>query len=121
MNRQIKTEVLGRHLLLDLSGCDGDLLAQAEGLEALFCEAVRTGGATVVSSHFHQFAPQGVSGVVVLAESHVTVHTWPEAGFAAVDIFTCGSTFKPEAIEQAIVDALAPRSVKRHDLTRKGD
>jgi S-adenosylmethionine decarboxylase proenzyme len=116
-----KTEVLGRHLLLDLGGCEHELLANAETLDRLFCQAVREGGATVVSSHFHQFQPHGVSGVVVLAESHVTVHTWPESGFAAVDIFTCGTSFRPEAIEQAILEALRPGTCKRNDLIRRND
>jgi S-adenosylmethionine decarboxylase len=55
-----------------------------------------------VSSHFHRFAPQGVSGVVIIAESHVTVHTWPEHGYAAIDVFTCG---RPE-VAQAVMDLI---------------
>ncbi|MCB9932241.1 MAG: adenosylmethionine decarboxylase [Planctomycetes bacterium] len=116
-----RVRVEGRHLLLDLRGCEQGLLAQSEQLDRLFCAAVRKGGATVVSSHFHQFEPHGVSGVVVLAESHVTVHTWPEAGYAAVDVFTCGSGFDPGAIADAILEALKPADSTRRHLTRSSE
>ena len=86
---------LGRHLIVEYTGCDPDILNDKELLERSLLEAVRKSGATIVNSTFHRYAPQGVSGVVVIAESHMSVHTWPEYGYAAVDFFTCGQTVDP--------------------------
>ena len=72
----------------------------------------------MVSSHFHHFSPQGVSGVVVIAESHVTVHTWPEHGYAAVDVFTCGRPEVAEAVMELIVTALRAETVHRTSFDR---
>ena len=79
-----------------MTGCPPEVLNDVAGLETCFRNCAVEGGATLVSSHFHHFSPQGVSGVVVIAESHVTVHTWPEHGYAALDVFTCGSRFQHE-------------------------
>ncbi len=84
------TSALGRHVLLELYGCPAELLKSAEQLEAHLKAAAEGMGATVVTSNFHQFSPYGISGVVIIQESHLTLHTWPEHGYAAVDIFTCG-------------------------------
>lgn len=81
---------LGQHVLLELSQCPSVLLSDADRLERAMQDAAERMGATIVSSHFHQFSPYGVSGVVIIQESHLTLHTWPEHGYAAVDIFTCG-------------------------------
>jgi S-adenosylmethionine decarboxylase len=100
----------GTHLLVDLWGatnlCDPDLIDRA------LREAAEAAGATILHSHFHHFSPNGgVSGVLVLAESHISIHTWPERDFAAIDIFMCGAcdphmsipvlkeTFKPATID----------------------
>ncbi|GBQ91045.1 S-adenosylmethionine decarboxylase proenzyme [Acetobacter nitrogenifigens DSM 23921 = NBRC 105050] len=80
----------GTHLLIDL--WDASNLDDPERIDAVLCEAAVTAGATILHSHFHHFSPNGgVSGVVVLAESHISIHTWPERDFAAVDIFMCGA------------------------------
>jgi S-adenosylmethionine decarboxylase len=80
----------GRHLLIDFYGVKFDKLnAQSEIEDALVGSAI-VAGATVLHSYMHAFAPQGVSGVVVLAESHISIHTWPEKGVATLDIFMCG-------------------------------
>lgn len=79
----------GTHLLVDLWGATN--LADPAHIDAALREAAITAGATILHSHFHHFTPNGgVSGVVVLAESHISIHTWPERDFAAVDIFMCG-------------------------------
>lgn len=85
-----KDAALGRHVLLELYECPPDLLSDGEALEWMLCNAASLMGATVVSSHFHRFSPYGITGVVVIQESHLTIHTWPEHCYAAVDIFTCG-------------------------------
>ncbi len=86
---------LGRHLIAEYVKCPPDKLNDASFLKKSMLEAVRRSGATVVDSVFHRYSPQGVSGVVVIAESHMSIHTWPEYGYAAVDFFTCGQTVDP--------------------------
>jgi S-adenosylmethionine decarboxylase proenzyme len=88
-------KILGRHLVAEYTNCRPEVLNDAALLERSLLEAVRKSGATVVDSVFHRYAPQGVSGVIVIAESHMSIHTWPEYNYAAVDFFTCGRTVDP--------------------------
>ncbi len=82
---------LGRHLLAEFGGCDPSALADLDGVTRAMREAAVAAGATVVTHSFHRFGGGGgISGVVVIAESHLAIHTWPEHAFAAVDFFTCG-------------------------------
>jgi S-adenosylmethionine decarboxylase proenzyme len=97
---------LGRHLLLELKFCNKELLDDVEFLKKNLTSTAEKIGATVLNSVFHQFCPQGVSGVVVIAESHLCIHTWPEYGYAAVDIFTCGSTIDPKDAIAILVNNL---------------
>ena len=94
----------GIHLLADLAGNDAILLTDAQALEALLREAALAAGARILHSHFHAFGPgMGVTGVLLLAESHISIHTWPEHGFAAADIFMCGESQPQRAL--AVIDA----------------
>lgn len=86
---------LGCHILVEFSGCEASVLDDVSKIEALMIEAAEKAGATVIQSTFHHFSPIGVSGVVVIQESHLAIHTWPEYGYAAVDLFTCGDTVEP--------------------------
>lgn len=86
---------LGRHILAEYYGCDINILNDLELLEQSMRQAVLRSGATIIDSTFHQFNPHGVSGVIVIAESHMAIHTWPEYGYAAVDFFTCGDRVDP--------------------------
>ena len=86
---------LGRHILVEYYGCDRELLNDVVQLEQVMVAAAREANATVINSTFHYFSPFGASGVVVIQESHLAIHTWPEYGYAAVDIFTCGETVDP--------------------------
>jgi len=86
---------LGRHILCEAYGCDPKVLDDRNMVESLMVEAALVAGAEVREVAFHQFSPQGVSGVVVISESHLTIHTWPELGYAAIDVFTCGDTVDP--------------------------
>ena len=88
-------KILGRHLIAEYADCAEGKLTDPEFLEKCMLEAVRKSGATIVRSVFHRYAPQGVSGVVVIAESHMSIHTWPEYNYAAVDFFTCGESVDP--------------------------
>jgi S-adenosylmethionine decarboxylase len=81
---------VGRHVLVELWGCNEALLSDRETVEAVLTQAVCAAGATLLSSHFHEFPGGGVTGVSVCGESHITAHTWPEAGYAACDVFLCG-------------------------------
>ncbi len=86
---------LGRHITVELSGCDASLIADSKVVESALLEAARVSGAHIIESSFHYFAPQGVSGFVIISESHFSIHTWPEYDYAAVDVFTCGDSISP--------------------------
>ena len=108
-------ETLGNHILLDLWGIASERLDDDRALHESFVAAAERGGAHVVDARFCRFAPHGISGVVILAESHLTVHTWPEHGYAAVDVFTCGAAEVGERIVDEILTSLQPL---RHELRR---
>ena len=97
---------LGRHLLMELEGCDKELLNDLSAIRSALLSAAEDSGATVLGESFHRFNPHGISGVVIIAESHLLVHTWPEYGYAAADIFTCGDSVKPERAAELLVERL---------------
>ena len=99
-------EALGRHILLELRDCNAEKLDDLPFLRDTMLNAAEETGATVIGQIFHQFSPQGVTGVVAIAESHLCVHTWPEHSYAAVDIFTCGDGFEPREAARMIIDAI---------------
>ncbi len=101
---------LGKHLLLELKDCDREVLNDLGFLKGILLTAASEAGATVLGESFHQFSPQGVSGAVIIAESHLFIHTWPECGYAAVDIFTCGDTVQPEKAAQKLIRELGAKS-----------
>lgn len=86
---------LGRHVLAEVYGCRFEVLNDIKQVEDIMVNAALEAGAEVREVVFHKFSPQGVSGVVVISESHLAIHTWPELGYAAVDVFTCGDTVNP--------------------------
>jgi S-adenosylmethionine decarboxylase proenzyme len=90
-----KMNALGIHVLAEYYSCNPEILNNREKVEQYLNEAAKVSGATIVATAFHGFNPHGVSGVVVIAESHLSIHTWPEYGYAAVDIFTCGESVDP--------------------------
>jgi len=87
----------GKHLLCEVSGCDPVVISDADKVREILFKAAGIAKAEIMESTFHSFNPQGVSGVVVIAESHLAIHTWPEYGYAALDIYTCGDHTDPEA------------------------
>jgi S-adenosylmethionine decarboxylase len=100
----------GMHLLVDLWGASR--LDEPAHIDAALCTAAVAAGATILHSHFHHFSPNGgVSGVVVLAESHISIHTWPERDYAAIDIFMCGACNPYDTIA-LIKQAFNPRLVQ---------
>jgi S-adenosylmethionine decarboxylase len=86
---------LGRHVLAEVYGCQFEVLNDIAQVEDIMINAALEAGAEVREVVFHKFSPQGVSGVVVISESHLAIHTWPELGYAAVDVFTCGESVNP--------------------------
>lgn len=87
---------LGIHLLIELRDCNPDILRSIEKVKKILISAAKEAKATIIDTSFHEFNPFGISGVVVIAESHLSIHTWPEYCYAAVDIFTCGDVIQPE-------------------------
>ncbi len=108
---------VGLHVLADISGSQSPLLDDAEALEALLRSASVAAGATILSSESHAFAPQGASAIVILAESHVSIHTWPEWGGATLDAYTCGDA-DPEKLIDLVIEGLAPTNVRRATVPR---
>ena len=101
---------LGKHLLLELKDCSKEALNDIGFLKSALLAAASECGATVLGESFHQFSPQGISGVVVIAESHLFIHTWPEYGYVAADIFTCGNSVQPEKAAQTLIRKLGAKN-----------
>ncbi len=109
---------LGRHLLLELKDCNKEVLDDLDFLKDCLNEAAVRCGASVVGESFYHFSPQGVSGVVNIAESHISIHTWPEYGYAAVDVFTCGDDVNPEEAAKLIEEKLEASNCSLIELRR---
>jgi len=109
---------MGRHFIFELFGCDKAVLDNLQVIDGAMVDAAEAAGATVVGKVFHKFAPQGVTGVVIIAESHISIHTWPERGYAAVDIFTCSSRTKPMKAFDVISSLLKPSSTSVVEVKR---
>lgn len=111
-------QALGRQILVEFYDCDRDVLNDEPLIRDIMLEGVRRSGATIVSDTFHTFSPHGVSGAVVIAESHVAIHTWPEHGYAAVDIFTCGETIDPWVIQKYLELGFGAGNVSSMEMKR---
>jgi S-adenosylmethionine decarboxylase len=101
-----------------MQDCDRELLNDLDFVREAMLTAARDCGATVMGESFHRFSPQGVSGVVVIAESHLSIHSWPEFDYAAADIFTCGTTVVPEKAVAVLVDRFRCRSHSVREVLR---
>ena len=115
-SRTVKT--LGHHSLIELSGCDPEKLKRVVGVRRAMLEAARRANGTIVKAVFHAFSPWGVSGVVVIAESHLTIHTWPEHGYAAVDVFSCSPKLKQAEVRKWLAKEFDARRTKTVRLRR---
>jgi S-adenosylmethionine decarboxylase len=105
----------GAHLIVDLYGADQ--LDDIDHIEATLRRCVQAAGATLLHIHLHHFQPNGVSGVAVLAESHISIHTWPDIGYAALDIFMCGKA-EPERCIPVLAEAFKAKRVEVNELLR---
>ena len=109
---------LGRHLLLELYDCDTEALNSLDVVKGSMVEAAKRAQATIVDVAFHEFNPFGISGVVVIAESHLAIHTWPEYRYAAVDVFSCGETLQPQVAVDYLVEQLGASRASVVELQR---
>ena len=109
---------LGLHFLLDVSEAPFETLDDPVLLEQALLLAVREMGANVLGAHIHRLAPQGVSGVVVISESHLTIHTWPERGEAAIDLFTCGDPVRARRAVAGLAARLGAGRTRVTEMTR---
>ena len=105
-------DTASHHYLLEFYGINSDDLNNLELIEERMLTSLSGSGATYINHSFHKFSPQGVSGVVVIAESHLSIHTWPESGYAALDVFTCG--------DKSIADSILEHLVKTFNPTTTG-
>ncbi|WEK55339.1 MAG: adenosylmethionine decarboxylase [Candidatus Cohnella colombiensis] len=108
----------GRHVAVDTWGGDIELLNSAERLQSHMVEAAESCGATVLSVQAKQFEPQGATVLVLLSESHLSIHTYPERGFAAIDCYTCGETVDPQLAIDYLVNVLKPEKTFAKKLVR---
>lgn len=109
---------LGRHIIVEYYNCSPELLNDVVHIEESMENAAEEAGATIINSTFHHFSPYGVSGVVVIQESHLAIHTWPEYGYASVDLFTCGDTVNPWVSYQMLKEAFAAGHGSAVELSR---
>ena len=106
-------DIIGKHCILELYECDTGKLNDEAFIRTTLTTAAKSAGATLINLITHHFEPQGVTGLALLAESHISIHTWPESGYAAVDVFTCGDHTMPERACKFLGDEL---SAKKHSL-----
>ena len=109
---------LGRHVLAEFFECDPNILNNRDRIENLMVDAAIECGATIVQKCFHMFSPYGVSGVVIISESHLAIHTWPELGYAAVDLFTCGPKCDPKIAYEFLKKKFDSRKASLTQLKR---
>lgn len=112
---------IGIHLVGDLKGIETNKISEVESLKIIMESAVKSSKLTKIRSYYHQFSPDGVSGIILLAESHLSFHSWPEYGLLAVDIFTCGPTENAEEAMEYIIDKLSPQSIEYKRIERGVD
>jgi len=112
------SKYLGRHVLAEFFECDPNVLNNPTLVEQYMLEAALECGATVVQKCFHLFNPHGVSGVVIISESHLAIHTWPELGYAAVDLFTCGEQCDPKVAYEFLKKRFNSKDASYSQLNR---
>ena len=109
---------LGTHLLVELRDCNAEIIKDLKKVKNILVSAAKEARATIVDISFHEFNPFGISGMVIIAESHLSIHTWPEYAYAAVDIFTCGDIIKPEVAAAFLIEQFESKSPSIVELKR---
>ncbi|AAL82054.1 adenosylmethionine decarboxylase [Pyrococcus furiosus DSM 3638] len=111
-------DTIGYHYVVEAAGCDPEVIADPNKIREIFLEAAKVGNMEVKASYFFKFSPMGVSGVVIVAESHISVHTWPEKGYAALDVYTCGEKADPEKAVDYILEKFKAKYAHVSELKR---
>ena len=109
---------LGKHVLIELWGCNSDI-NDADSVRNAILQAVDAVGATMLHIHVHSYSPYGVTGLAVLAESHMSIHSWPEHGYLAADVFTCGTRTDPVKAVDVLKDAFEPEHIS-YEVVKRG-
>lgn len=109
---------VGKHYLVEFNGCDFDAINSERSLREGMLRAVELSGARIIKDVFHSFSPHGVTGVVVIAESHVSIHTWPEFDYAAVDVFTCSDRMNVDLLVAELKRVTGARSLSIEEVLR---
>ena len=112
------TDMVGKHCILELYDCDPSRLDDEAFIRTTITSAAKGAGATLLNLITHQFQPQGVTGLALLAESHISIHTWPESGYAAVDVFTCGDHTDPHRGVEYMKQMLQASEIISNEFTR---
>ena len=113
-----RLHALGTHLLLELKDCNSKTLGNLEFVQETLKNAALEAKATIVEVAFHEFSPFGISGMVVIAESHLAIHTWPEYGYAAVDVFTCGDLIDPRVAAKFLIEKFESKNPSIVEMKR---
>lgn len=113
-----RLHALGTHLLLELRDCNPKTLSDLQFVTDAMKNAALEAKATIVEVAFHEFSPFGISGMVVIAESHLAIHTWPEYGYAAVDVFTCGDLIKPQVAAKFLIEQFQSKNPSIVEMKR---
>jgi S-adenosylmethionine decarboxylase len=111
-------QTIGHHYIVEASGCDSNIIGSVEKVQQILVKAAEISGAQVWSISFSRLPPHGVSGVVVISESHISTHTWPEYGYVALDIYTCGKNVDPEKAVVFAVEAFGSSTSHITEITR---
>lgn len=111
-------KALGQHLIIELYDCDSSIINSVGLVEEYMVEAVNISGATILKSVFHEFSPHGVAGVVVISESHFSIHTWPEYSYCALDIFTCGDIIDSQKALQFLKEKMEAQNISVVEVNR---
>lgn len=114
----MKCNNVGKHVLVDMHGCDPELLKKVDFISEVMHQAAKKSNATIVGKFFKQFDPWGVSGVIVIAESHISIHTWPEFGLASIDYFSCSEEPQINAAINHIASCLGSSNMQIAELAR---
>ncbi|KPV46504.1 MULTISPECIES: adenosylmethionine decarboxylase [Acidiplasma] len=110
--------VVGVHIIADLYGVDAGLISSADSISPIMENAIKEGNLTKISSQYYQFRPMGASGIALLAESHLSFHTWPEYGLVTLDIYTCGDRSNADKAFNYLLNVLKPTSIEYKKLER---
>lgn len=109
---------VGTHVVLECYGCDSELINNEDFIRSSMLEAAMISGCSIINSVFHSFPVQGVSGIVLIEESHLSIHTWPELSYAAVDVFTCGSRVDAFKIKEFLLEKFCSKDFDHFEIIR---